>query len=130
MTKTIIGAFIGLLALASLGIAPALAGEVVAQGTFEGASGHSTSGRVTIEQDGDGYIAILQGNFDFDGAPDPKLGFGKNGSYDGSSKIAHLGKLKGYQVYKIPAGIDVGAYDEFYVWCEKYSVPLGVAKLR
>ena len=101
-----------------------------AEGTFKGASGHKTSGTVTIEQDGDGYIAILQSNFNFDGAPDPKLGFGKNGSYDGSSKIAHLGKLNGLQVYKIPAGIDVGAYNEFYVWCEKYSVPLGVAKLQ
>ncbi len=130
MTKTIIGAFIGLLALASLGIAPALAGEIVAEGTFKGASGHKTSGKVTIERDGDGYIAVLQSNFNFDGAPDPKLGFGKNGSYDGSSKIAHLGKLNGLQVYKIPAGIDVGAYNEFYVWCEKYSVPLGVAKLQ
>jgi hypothetical protein len=35
----------------------------------------------------------------------------------------------GAQAYKVPEGIDPDAFDEVSIWCRKYSVPLGVAKL-
>jgi hypothetical protein len=104
--------------------------KVVAAGKFVGASDHVTTGGVSIIKTDSGTIVVLEPDFDFDGAPDPKLGFGKNGTYDPNSKIAHLGSDKGYQIYSVPASIDPGSYNEFYVWCEKYSVPLGVAALK
>lgn len=109
----------------------ALAGdEVVASGSFIGASGHQTNGNVTIRKTADGLVVELEENFDFDGAPDPKLGFGTDGTYDQSSQISHLNSNKGHQVYELPASVDPEAYNQFYVWCEKYSVPLGVADLK
>ncbi len=75
-------------------------------------------------------VVVLEDDFDFDGAPDPKLGFGKDGKYDHGSQISPLGSNKGRQVYEVPASIDPEAYNQFYVWCEKYSVPLGVADLK
>jgi hypothetical protein len=30
----------------------------------------------------------------------------------------------------VPAHVDPEAYNEFYVWCEQYNVPLGVADLE
>lgn len=118
-------------AAAGLPPSPAVAGEdTVATGQFTGASGHRTKGTVTIRKSEGVAVVVLESNFNLDGAPDPKLGFGNNGAYDKGSKIAHLDRLSGHQVYQVPAGIDPSAYNEFYVWCEKFNVPLGVARLE
>ncbi len=106
------------------------ASKVVSSGKFVGASNHVTTGGVTVIKTDSGTIVVLEGDFSLDGAPDPKLGFGKNGSYDGKSKIAHLAKNTGLQIYKVPASVDPKSYNEFYVWCQKFAVPLGVAKLK
>ena len=77
-----------------------------------------------------GAQVVLQGNFNFDGAPDPKVGFGTGGTYDRASQLAPLASNTGEQVYDVPAALDLTRYDEIYIWCEKYSVPLGVAPLK
>ena len=133
MRTSFIAAFAAAAALAALttGPATALAGEeILASGSFKGASSHETNGNVTIRKTDSGVVVVLEEDFDFDGAPDPKLGFGKDGTYDHGSQISHLGSNKGRQVYEVPASIDPEAYNQFYVWCEKYSVPLGVADLK
>lgn len=99
-------------------------------GTFKGASDHITTGTVTIEKHDGKYVVTLQDDFSLDGAPDPKLGFGNSGKYDGATTFHVLTKLNGKQVYELPASIDPTAYNEFYIWCEKFSVPLGVASIR
>ena len=99
------------------------------RGSFQGASNHVTSGGVTVEKTAKGYVLVLEDDFSFDGAPDPQLGFGKDG-YDGKTRFSKLKSNSGKQTYEVPAGIDVAQYNEVWVWCEKFSVPLGVAKLR
>jgi len=114
-----------------LGAAPMTrAAEPVASGTFVGASDHVTTGLVEIVRDGDSYVARLAEDFSLDGAPDPKLGFGNDGTYDAGTTFSVLEKLTGEQVYTIPASIDPTAYNEFYIWCEQFAVPLGVASLN
>ena len=115
-------------ALVALTPAIASAGEAVASGVFTGQSGHKASGTVAVYKTADGYIVELGPDFKFDGAPDPKLGFGRGG-YDAASKFSPLRANTGAQSYEIPAKVDAGSYTEVWVWCEKYSVPLGVAKL-
>ena len=107
----------------------AWAGDVVAKGSFTGKSNHVTTGGVSIEKTAEGYLLVLEESFSFDGAPDPQLGFGKNG-YDGSTRFTLLKANSGKQVYKVPANIDVSQYNEVWVWCERFSVPLGVATLN
>ena len=133
MRTSFYAAFVAIALTAALftGPATALAGEdIVASGSFKGASSHVTNGNVTIRKTADGMVVVLEDDFDFDGAPDPKLGFGKDGRYDRASQISHLGNNKGHQVYEVPTHVDPEAYNEFYVWCEKYNVPLGVADLK
>ena len=108
----------------------AIAGEVVASGTFVGASGHETRGGVSVVKDGSGLEVVLAGDFFLDGAPDPKVGFGKDGDYDSKSQLAHLKANAGKQEYKIPGSVNVSDYNEIYIWCEKFSVPLGIATLN
>ena len=129
MKQTLLTAM--LLALAVLAT-PALAetdARVVASGEFHGASNHVTTGKVVIKQTADGFIVELAEDFSLDGAPDPKLGFGKDG-YDTSTTFAPLRSKTGAQRYAIPDGIDVANYNEFYIWCEQFSVPLGIAELQ
>ncbi|MEM6374450.1 MAG: twin-arginine translocation pathway signal protein, partial [Pseudomonadota bacterium] len=55
----------------------------VASGTFTGASDHITTGGVEVIKNDDGsHTVVLASDFSLDGAPDPRVGFGKDGKYD------------------------------------------------
>ncbi|WP_343565313.1 DM13 domain-containing protein [Kiloniella sp. b19] len=103
--------------------------DVVQAGTFEGRSDHIVKGGVSILKTASGYIAVLEKDFDLDGAPAPTLGFGKGEKFDASTEFTKLHNDKGLQVYAIPANVNPADYDSFFVWCADFSVPLGVAKL-
>ena len=123
-----------LAAVASLALALAIptlasAGDKVGHGSFTGASGHVTTGEVSVVKTDKGYQVVLEDSFNFDGAPDPKLGFGKDG-YDASTQFSVLKANSGKQVYELPASFDPSKFNEVWVWCEKFAVPLGVAKLN
>lgn len=103
--------------------------EVIATGTFEGRSDHIVSGNVSITQVDGRYSIQLADDFSLDNAPDPKVGLGNNG-YDASTKAGHLLALTGASTYEVPESVNVADYNEVYIWCEKFDVPLGVAKLQ
>ena len=104
-------------------------GETIASGSFEGRSDHITTGGVSIQKAEDGYYVVLADDFSLDGAPDPKLGFG-NPEFVADTLFSELRSKDGFQSYKLPDGVDPMAYSNIYVWCEKFSVPLGVATLN
>ena len=104
------------------------AATTIAKGTFTGASNHVTTGTAYILKEGDKYYITLGEDFTFDGAPDPKVALGNDG-YDKNTLMGLLRSNTGAQSYEIPASIDVAAYNEVWIWCEKFNVPLGVAKL-
>jgi hypothetical protein len=109
----------------------ARADTVTASGTFTGASKHVTTGGVSIvETKSGGAVVILDTNFSLDGAPGPRVGLGKDGKYDSASDLGVLTNKDGLQSYVVPAGVDVSKYNEVYIWCRKYSVPLGVAAIK
>ncbi|MBX2853426.1 MAG: DM13 domain-containing protein [Rhodobacteraceae bacterium] len=111
--------------LASVTSANAL---TTAVGGFEGKSNHITRGDASIQRiDGEWYVALGE-NFFFDGAPDPKVALGANG-YRSDAILSPLRANNGAQMYKIPASLDVADYDQIWIWCEKFNVPLGVADL-
>lgn len=98
-------------------------------GSFTGKSSHEASGSVRVSR-ADGKILVeLQEDFRFDGAPDPKLAFGRDG-YVKDWQFSHLSKNSGAQTYELADDIDLSQVKEVWIWCEKYSVPLGVAELE
>jgi len=122
-------AFFGaLLALAPLAPLAAQAGE--GEGRFAGRSGHETSGGVAVVETESGWEIRLQADFRFDGAPDPRVGFGRDGKFVDPTDFEALRENAGAQVYKVPAEIDPAEFDEVYIWCRQYSVPLGVAEVE
>jgi len=108
----------------------AAAGDKPAKGTFTGASDHITTGGVQIVKTADGgAVVILDSDFSLDGAPDPRVGFGKDGVYAEASDLGKLENITGLQVYIVPPSINVDDFNEVYIWCLKFGVPLGVASL-
>ncbi len=115
----------GAVALSTLALAPAaFAGGHGRLGTFKGLKGHVTTGTVEVLKD----KVVLLDDFTFDGAPDPKVAFGKDG-YDSKTLMGLLKSNNGTSSYEIPAGINPDDYNEVWIWCEKFNVPLGIAKL-
>lgn len=98
------------------------------KGTFTGASDHITTGGLTIVKTADGgAVVILDSDFSLDGAPDPRVGFGKDGAYAEATDLGALQNLTGVQVYVVPASVNVDDFNEVYIWCKQFSVPLGLA---
>lgn len=107
-----------------------VAGDIVTSGTFTGASDHITTGQASIIGTPGNYTLVFAADFSLDGAPDPVVGFGNNGTYNEATKIGSLTNKTGAQSYALPASFDPASAGEVYVWCEQFSVPLGVAVLN
>lgn len=121
---------VALVLLAELPVARAgQPGETVAAGGLEGRGGHSVSGTVAIVATQGGFQLVLQEDFRLDGAPDPRIALGRNG-YDANTQFSRLRENSGRQVYELPQAIDPTGYTQVWLWCEAFSVPLGVAELR
>ena len=121
---------LGMIAAAFVAAMPALAQNAVKAGKFAGGSGHETSGSVQIIELDGAYVVRLGADFVQDGgAPDVIVGLGKDGYSEGSN-LGPLISLTGAQDYAIPAGVDPATFNEVWIWCKKFAVPLGVAKLN
>lgn len=102
--------------------------QVLRQGRFSGRSNHVTTGSAAIvAQDGRYYVS-LGSDFSFDGAPDPMVALGRDG-FDADTLLAPLGANSGAQNYRLPVGVDPADFNEIWIWCERFNVPLGVAPL-
>ncbi|MBY8975750.1 DM13 domain-containing protein [Rhodobacteraceae bacterium NNCM2] len=100
-----------------------------ATGAFTGKSKHVTTGHASIAFMDGHWVVILEDDFTFDGAPDPHVALG----HDGYRKDAALGMLlsdDGKQIYRIPASLDVADFNEVWIWCDEFAVPLGMAPLK
>ena len=121
---------LGLIAGAAMLFAAGLASAGGAgTGTFTGKSNHVTKGQVEVVETADGWEIHLKDSFWFDGAPDPRVGFGNGGKFADGTDFEPLRENAGAQVYKVPAGIDPAEFDNVFIWCRKFSVPLGVAEI-
>ena len=124
-------ALTGLLAGAAMMMSASMAfAGGAGSGTFSGLSNHVTKGGVEVVKTDGGWEIHLKDSFWFDGAPDPRVGFGKGGKFVDPTDFEPLRKDAGAQVYKVPADINPEEFDEVYIWCEVANVPLGVASIK
>lgn len=96
----------------------------VLSGTFVGMSGHKASGGLSVFRDERGYRISFHKDFFFDGAPDPRLGFGK-GKYLPATEFAKLVHTNGSYHHRLPESAELEQYSELWIWCEAFSVPIG-----
>ena len=102
----------------------------MAAGTFSGRSDHITTGTAKLVKTNDGYIIQLSNDFELDGAPDPIVAVGNNETYSVENKLGALKTRTGGQSYALPDAIAAQPFTQVYIWCEQFSVPLGVATLE
>lgn len=107
-----------------------LANDTLRAGMLQGLNGHDTTGTVSLLNDGDAWKVVLGNDFSFDGAPDPKIALGNNGKHDPATLLEVLKSNTGAQDYTFPASVDGSKYNEVYLWCEAFSVGLGIADLN
>ena len=117
------------LATAATGLALLPATRLIAGGhgrlgTFTGNARYGISGTGELA----GSQVNLLADFRFGNAPDPKVALGRDG-YDARTLMGPLKNKAGASSYTLPAGIDPSGYNEIWIWCEQFNVPLGVAKL-
>ncbi|MBC8240182.1 MAG: DM13 domain-containing protein [Alphaproteobacteria bacterium] len=118
------------IALCALNFAASVAAAPLGMGEFTGASGHETSGSVTVTKQDGRYVISFAGNFSLDGAPDPYVSLGKGNKPLAGGLIAILKSHKGAQSYAVDTGKILDGSNQVIIWCKKYAVPLGVAAIK
>jgi hypothetical protein len=103
--------------------------KLLASGTFT-SDAHETTGKVHLYEDGDNKFVRLS-NFETSNGPDVHVVL-VEGKEPGSANSIDLGALKGNigdQNYEIPAGTDISRFGAVSIWCKRFSVNFGDAKL-
>ena len=101
-----------------------------ARGSFVGTKKFQVTGTTEVfRQNGQWFIRLGPG-FSESGAPDPKVALGNKaaGGYQPGT-ILGLIQANGESVYALKPGLDIGNYDQVWIWCEKFNVPIGHADL-
>ncbi|MGB0560471.1 MAG: hypothetical protein ACPGVO_01530 [Spirulinaceae cyanobacterium] len=114
-------------------IAEILGGEVLATANFVGEGSYTATGQAQLIQVGSQLYVVLGSDFQFSGAPDPRLGFSRNDEFLSATTFSSLNLNSGQQIYRLPARLAGSALedltvDEITLWCEKFGVPLAEAK--
>ena len=86
-------------------------GELIESGSFIGQGGHTVSGEFQIIKKGEIHYLVLQDNFKFDGAPDPKIGFSNNDEFSEDTLFSGLNSDQGKQIYRLPFDFNPSQYD-------------------
>ena len=102
---------------------------VAASGSFEGLAFHNAVGTAKLIKTGDSYYVRFEDDFRVTNGPYLVVNLGKDGKRDGDAELGRLKGNVGSQNYKIPAGLDISAYNEVWIWCKAFSVPFGKAIL-
>ncbi len=130
--KLTMRAIMAVAVLIAVGVAmplPAMASPV-GNGIFKGATGHSTTGSVTVRKQGDVYVIELGGDFVLDGAPDPYVALGSGSALAKGGLVAVLKSNTGKQRYTVKATGALKNAKQVLIWCKKYAVPIGVAPIN
>ncbi|MGW6984669.1 DM13 domain-containing protein [Streptomyces sp. NPDC054932] len=102
---------------------------------------HTTTGTVKIVQLPDGSRTLRLENLDTSNGPDLQVWLTDAPVKEGvagwrvfdDGKYVRLGKLKGNkgdQNYPIPAEVQLADYTSVSIWCDRFDVSFGAAKLR
>jgi len=108
-----------------LALAPAIAAEPTATGTF--AKGFSTTGSVKIHKENDQWLITFGKDFVHEGSPDPWVAVGKNG-FQRAGIVGELKQFKGSHSFVIER-LDPTEFNEVYIWCVLHNANLGRAKV-
>jgi hypothetical protein len=99
------------------------------EGTFTSLA-HPTMGTATVKTLDDGSRVLRLEDFETSNGPDVVVYLSTGKPY--GKDVVDLGSLKGNignQNYAIPSGTDLDRYDNVVIWCRRFTVAFGAAKL-
>ena len=101
-----------------------------ARGSFVGDGKFTVTGTTEVFRENGQWFIRLGPGFSESGAPDPKVALGNKGrgGYVPGT-ILGLIQANGESVYALKPGLDIGDYDQVWIWCERFNVPIGHANL-
>ncbi len=110
--------------------APAGASPATRSGTFTSLE-HTTTGTAKVGVTPDGRPVVFLENLDTSNGPDLKVYLSPQtqGEVAGGVNLGDLKGNKGNQTYSVPPGTDLAKYQSVVIWCQRFSVGFGVAKL-
>ncbi|MFK4085870.1 DM13 domain-containing protein [Kribbella sp. NPDC020789] len=124
----------------TVSVAPPATPEVLARGSLISHE-HSTSGQAVVLRLPDGSRVLRLENLDTSDGPDLRVWLsdaevrpGRAGWHvfdDG--RYRSLGRLKGNQGnqnYPIPADVDLADFGSVAIWCDRFNVSFGAARLK
>ncbi len=84
---------------------------------------HPASGSVTI----DSRHVTLE-NVSITEAPDARVILTRNHDEPSGIRLGPLQSFSGTHRYELPADTQLDDYDSITIWCDKFSVPIGLAR--
>lgn len=95
-------------------------------GTFEGLSDYTVEGGFTLFEDQGDLILRLEDNFQASNGPGLYLYLATSAtSVTGGSQLGPLEMNSGSQLYTVPSGVTLEAYDFVIVYCQPFGIPFG-----
>lgn len=114
-------------------VAEEMAGEHMAghkSGSFTGIGSHNATGKVMVGKGVQGGELLTITGMTVDEVPDGRVYLAKEFDYDNAFELGKLKSFSGTATFPIPASVDLGKYDSVLIWCKKFNVGIGQAKLE
>ena len=99
-------------------------------GTFAGIGSHHAAGKVSVGKGENGQGVLTMTGITVDKVPDGRIYLAKNFDYASGVELGTLTTFTGAVTFPIPASVDLGKYDSVVIWCKKFDVGIGQAKLQ
>ena len=94
-----------------------------------GSDGHHAAGKVSLGMGMSNNYKLTLSDIKVDKVPDGYVYLTKNGDRMHAVVLGTLKQFSGTVFYELPAGVNPEEYDTLLIWCKKFNVEIGRAKL-
>ncbi len=94
-----------------------------------GSGGHHAAGKVTLARGMNNNYQLTLSDIKVDKVPDGYVYLTRNGDRMHAVVLGTLKQFSGTVSYEVPAGVNPDDFDTLLIWCKKFKVEIGRAKL-
>ena len=98
-------------------------------GSFSGIEGHDAAGHVQISRAEIGKPVLVIHDAEIDRVPDGRVYLTKNFDHRNGIELGRLTTFSGTLTFMLPLQVDLNADDSVVIWCKKFDVGIGQARL-
>lgn len=102
--------------------------RVTHRAVFIGTNEHDTMGTISLYQSGDYPVIVFEPNFRVSDPAGAVIALGSDG-YRADTVLGTLVRASGRQAYALPRGLDLGRFNEVWLWSPAADHSVGLARL-